>query len=92
MCLTGEVVKRDANTINATLYKNLPFDAIRDFAPVSLMVDLPMGIFVHPSVPAKTLPEFIALAKSKPKGLTYAVVEKTREKAPHRAAWWGATA
>lgn len=56
---------------NAALYKNLPYDTLRDFAPVSLVVEQPNIMVVHPSLPAKTLKEFIALARSTPGKLTY---------------------
>ena len=55
-----------AYTINAVLYQNLPFNLERDFAPVTLLVTIPFVIVVNPAVPAKTLQEFIALAKAKP--------------------------
>ena len=48
------------NAINATLYKQLPFNFIRDIAPVAGMVQMPNVLEVHPSVPAKTVAEFIA--------------------------------
>jgi len=50
----------------------VPFDPIRDFAPITELASLPMMLLVHPSVPAKDLAEFIALAKSSPAGLDYA--------------------
>ena len=56
-------------TINPSLYKNLPFDPIRDLQPVTLIASSPFLLLVHPSVPAKTTKELIALAKVKP--LTY---------------------
>jgi tripartite-type tricarboxylate transporter receptor subunit TctC len=55
-----------SNAINATLYDNLNFNFIRDIAPVAGVVNFPMVITVHSSFPAKTLPEFIAYAKSTP--------------------------
>ncbi len=55
-----------ANTINTTLYKRLPFDFERDFAPVSLVATVPNVLVVNPNVPASSVKEFIALAKSKP--------------------------
>ena len=55
-----------ANTINATLYKKLPFDFIRDMAPVAGIIRNPNVMVVHPSVPAKTVAEFIAYAKANP--------------------------
>jgi hypothetical protein len=54
------------NAINATLYEKLNFNFIRDIAPVATMIHMPSVILVHPSVPAKTLPEFIAYAKVNP--------------------------
>jgi tripartite-type tricarboxylate transporter receptor subunit TctC len=50
----------------------LPFDPIRDFAPITLAARVPQVIVVHPAVAARTLPEFIALAKSKPGQIDYA--------------------
>ena len=56
---------------NAALYKKLPYDTLRDFTPVSLVVEQPNIIVAHPSLPAKTLKEFIALARSTPGKLAY---------------------
>ena len=53
-------------TINATLYDKLSFNFIRDIAPVAAIVRTPFVMVVHPSVPAKTVPEFIAYAKANP--------------------------
>jgi len=61
-----------ANTINATLYPKLPFDFARDFAPVALTTAAPNVLVVHPSVPAKSVKELIALAKSRPGQLNFA--------------------
>jgi tripartite-type tricarboxylate transporter receptor subunit TctC len=55
-----------ANAINATLYARLNFNFIRDIAPVAGIVRVPNVMVVHPSVPAKTVPEFIAFAKANP--------------------------
>jgi len=52
--------------INATLYEKLNFVFLRDIAPVAGIVRLPMVMVVHPSVPVKTVPEFIAYAKTNP--------------------------
>jgi tripartite-type tricarboxylate transporter receptor subunit TctC len=57
--------------INKTLYKNLPYDPVKDFAPVGLVAGVPFALIINPTIPAKTLTEFIAYAKSKP-GLAYA--------------------
>lgn len=59
---------------NASLYDNLQYDADRDLVPVALGVLTPGVFVVHPSVPAKTLKELIALARAKPGELTYASV------------------
>jgi tripartite-type tricarboxylate transporter receptor subunit TctC len=55
-----------ANAINATFYSNLNYNFIRDIAPVASIVSGPFVMVVNPSVPAKTLPEFIAYAKANP--------------------------
>ena len=55
-----------ANTINASLFDNLRFNFMRDTAPVALIGLIPLVMEVHPSVPAKTVPEFIAYAKANP--------------------------
>ena len=54
------------NAINATLYDKLPFDFVRDIAPVAGVMRVPNVMEVHPSVPAKSVPEFIAYAKANP--------------------------
>jgi tripartite-type tricarboxylate transporter receptor subunit TctC len=57
--------------VNPALYAKLPYDPVRDFAPVSLVSTTANVIVVHPSVPARTVKEFIALARSKPGMLNY---------------------
>ena len=54
------------NAINATVYSNLNFNFARDVAPVGAIIRVPAVVMVHPSVPAKTIPEFIAYAKANP--------------------------
>jgi tripartite-type tricarboxylate transporter receptor subunit TctC len=61
-----------ANAINATLYHNLDFDFIRDFAPIATVFRVPNVMEVHPSVPANSVPEFIAYAKAKPGAINMA--------------------
>jgi tripartite-type tricarboxylate transporter receptor subunit TctC len=56
--------------INRTLYKKLPYDPLKDFAPVGLVAGVPFALVINRTIPAKTLREFIAYAKSKP-GLAY---------------------
>jgi tripartite-type tricarboxylate transporter receptor subunit TctC len=59
------------NAINATLYEKLSFNFLRDIAPVASFMRGALVMVVHPSVPAKTLPEFIAYAKANPGKLSY---------------------
>jgi tripartite-type tricarboxylate transporter receptor subunit TctC len=58
-------------TINATLYEKLTFNFVRDAAPVATVARVPFILVVHPSLPAKTLPEFIAYAKANPGKINY---------------------
>ena len=60
-----------AMAINVVLNPDLGYDPLRDFTPITALVTVPTVLVVHPSVPARTLPEFIALAKSKPGQLAY---------------------
>lgn len=57
--------------INATIHKALPYDPVKDFAPVSIVSNVPFVLVVTPSFPAKTLAELIALAKEKPGQISY---------------------
>ncbi len=59
------------NAISPALFANVPFDPVRDFAPITLLVSVPNVISVHPSVPASTLSELIALAKTQPGKLSF---------------------
>jgi tripartite-type tricarboxylate transporter receptor subunit TctC len=60
------------NLINATLYRNLSYDFIRDIAPVASIYHVPQVMEVTPSFPAKTVPEFIAYAKAHPGEISFA--------------------
>ncbi|MEO7742039.1 MAG: tripartite tricarboxylate transporter substrate binding protein [Usitatibacter sp.] len=60
------------HTINPGLYKNMPFDAVKEFAPITLVASVPNILVVHPSVPATTVKELVALAKAKPGELNFA--------------------
>ena len=60
------LMARSPNAINATLYGKLNFNFIRDIAPVAGLIRYPNVMVVHPSVPAKTVPEFIAYANGHP--------------------------
>jgi tripartite-type tricarboxylate transporter receptor subunit TctC len=61
-----------SHAINPTLYPKLPYDTLADLAPVSLLAEYSFVITVHPSMPAKTIKEFIAIARSRPGQLSYA--------------------
>jgi len=63
-----------ANAINATLWDKLSFNFIQDIAPVASLIRQPYAMLVHPSVPAKTVPEFIDYAKANPGKLNMASV------------------
>ncbi|PXW95181.1 tripartite-type tricarboxylate transporter receptor subunit TctC [Sphaerotilus hippei] len=58
-------------SINPVLYKKLPYDASKAFAPITLVAELPLAMMVNPQVPAKTVQAFIAHAKARPGQLSY---------------------
>jgi tripartite-type tricarboxylate transporter receptor subunit TctC len=58
-------------TISPNVYRQLPYDALRDFQPITTIASAPMMLFVHPSVPASNVKEFIAYAKAKPGQLNF---------------------
>ncbi|MFN7751116.1 MAG: Bug family tripartite tricarboxylate transporter substrate binding protein, partial [Pseudomonadota bacterium] len=60
------------HTINLSVYQKLPYDTARDFVSVSMIATGPYVLVVHPSVPAKSLRDLVALAKTMPGKLTYA--------------------
>ena len=60
------------HAINASLYKSLPYDPVRDFAGVSLIASTPHILVVHPSLPVKSVQELIALARAQPGKINYA--------------------
>ena len=59
------------HTVNASMYKKLPFDSLKDFTPITLAGSGPLVLAVHPSLPVKNVKDLIALAKSRPGQLTY---------------------
>ena len=59
------------HTMIPGLFSKLPFDAIRDFAPITMLATAPNLLVVNPAIPARTLKEFIALAKTKPRQMNY---------------------
>lgn len=58
--------------VNPALFKSLPYDPRLDFAPITLVAEIPLILVVHPSVPASTLKELITVAKARPRQLNYA--------------------
>ena len=72
-----------AHVINPSLFPRLPYDPVRDFAPVVQMVSVHFALVVHPSVPARSVKEFIAYARSRPGALTFASAGNA---APHHLA------
>lgn len=61
-----------AQSISPAIYSRLPFDPLKDFNHITLMATLPSILTVHPALPAKTVKDLVALAKSKPGELSYA--------------------
>lgn len=60
-----------AHTINPAMVKKLPYDSIRDFTPISVIADVPTAFVVHPSLPAKNVKEFLAIARTRPGEVFY---------------------
>jgi tripartite-type tricarboxylate transporter receptor subunit TctC len=59
------------HAINATLYSRLPYDSVKDFTQIAMVAQTPLIMVVHPSLPARSVKEFIALAKSRPGQIIY---------------------
>jgi tripartite-type tricarboxylate transporter receptor subunit TctC len=70
----GYTLLMQVNTLaaNHSMHAKLPYDTLKDFAPVVLVASTPNVLVVHPSLPAKTVKEFVTLARSKPDQITYA--------------------
>ncbi len=60
-----------SHSVNSALYPKLPYDAVKDFAPVSLVTTAPNILIVHPSLPVKSVKDLVVLAKAKPGELTF---------------------
>ena len=60
------------HAVNPSLYRKLPFDTLKDFAPISEVASAPSILVVHPSLPARTVRELVALAKARPGQIDYA--------------------
>jgi tripartite-type tricarboxylate transporter receptor subunit TctC len=65
------LISPNSLAFNVALYSKLPYDTLRDFAPISLVADQPNILVVHPSLPARSFQEYIALARSQPGKLVY---------------------
>ncbi|MCW5603814.1 MAG: tripartite tricarboxylate transporter substrate binding protein [Burkholderiales bacterium] len=59
------------HTVNPGMYPKIPYDTIRDFAPITLVAMLPNILVTHPSLPTKTFPEFVRFAKARPGAIHY---------------------
>lgn len=66
------IIVISSHAVNPSMYKKLPYDTFRDFAPITLMAEGPNLLCVHPSLPVKTVRQLIALAKSRPGEVNYA--------------------
>ncbi|MCC7487136.1 MAG: tripartite tricarboxylate transporter substrate binding protein [Burkholderiales bacterium] len=60
-----------AHTINPAMAKKLPYDSVKDFAPIGIIADVPTAFVVHPSLPAKNVREFLAIARTRPGEIFY---------------------
>ncbi|MBY0439713.1 MAG: tripartite tricarboxylate transporter substrate binding protein [Burkholderiales bacterium] len=58
--------------VNPSLYEKIPYDPVRDFAPITNMVNFPLLLVAHPSLPVRTVRDLIALARSRPDQISYA--------------------
>lgn len=67
--LTGHI---GTHAVNPSLYPKLEYDPVRDFAPISLIATLPLGLFVHQSVNARTVVELLAVARQQPERINFA--------------------
>jgi tripartite-type tricarboxylate transporter receptor subunit TctC len=59
------------HAINASLYRRLPYDSVRDFTPITLIAASPLMLLVHPSLPVRSVKELIALAKRQPNAIAH---------------------
>ncbi|MBI3045210.1 MAG: tripartite tricarboxylate transporter substrate binding protein [Betaproteobacteria bacterium] len=66
------MIANTVHAINAGLFRKLPYDPIKDFAPISMIATTPFMLIVHPSLPVKSVRELVAVAKAKPGQINYA--------------------
>ena len=62
--------------INVSIYKKLPFNPLTDFTPISMVASFPNLLVVHPSLPARSPKELVALARARPGQLTYGLLRR----------------
>ena len=60
-----------AHTMNPAMIRKIPYDSVKDFTPLGVVADVPTALVVHPSLPAKTVREFVAVAKARPAEINY---------------------
>ena len=60
----------DNHALNPSVFKNIPYDSLKDFAPIGFVGSTPLVLAVHPSVPAKDVKSLVAIAKEKPGAIT----------------------
>ena len=77
-----------SHAVNVGLYTKLPYDLLKDLTPVTQATSQPYAVVIHPSIPAKSIKEFIAYAKTKPGGINYGS-SGTGGIAHLGGAWWG---
>jgi len=66
------IIVISSHAVNPSMYKKLPYDTLRDFAPITLMAEGPNVLCVHPSLPVRSVKQLIALARSRPGEVNYA--------------------
>src|SRR5688572_18427419 len=60
-----------AHTINPAMIRKMPYDSVKDFTPLGIVADVPTAFVIHPSLPAKGVKEFIAIARARPGEINY---------------------
>ena len=65
------VMATNTHAINASLFSKIPYDLVKDFAPITLISSTPLVLVVHPSLPVRSVKEFVGLARSRPGQLNY---------------------
>lgn len=78
------LVNSAALAVNPAIYAKLPFDTLQDLTPVTMISTAPFALVIHPSVPAKNIQEFLALAREKPESLSFGTAESRALFAGHQ--------